>query len=84
VSWLAMVQPRGDLCCVNCESSGRMRRTFNLSQVLKDRLGHLGIPVIYGSPLGHEPEKITLPLGVKARLDTERPALTLLEAAVSH
>ena len=69
--------------CVNCESSGRMRRTFNLSQVLKDRLGDLGIPVIYGSPLGHEPEKITLPLGVKARLDTERPGLTLLEAAVS-
>lgn len=69
--------------CVDCESSGRMRRTFNLSRVLKDRLGPLGIPVIYGSPLGHEPEKITLPLGVRARLESEKPGLTLLEAAVS-
>ena len=68
---------------VNCESSGRMRRTFNLSHVLKDRLGDLGIPVLYGTPLGHEPEKITLPLGVKARLDAEKPSLTLLESAVS-
>jgi len=69
---------------VNCESCGRMRRTFNLSHVLKDRLGNLGIPVIYGAPLGHEPEKITLPLGVKARLDSRKPALTLLEPAVSE
>ena len=68
---------------VNCESSGRMRHTFNLSHVLKDRLGDLGIPVVYGTPLGHEPEKITLPLGVKARLDTEKPSLTLLEPAVT-
>ena len=68
---------------VNCESSGRMRHTYNLSHVIKERLGRLGIPVIYGIPLGHEPEKITLPLGVRARLDSERPALTLLEAAVS-
>ena len=68
---------------VNCESSGRMRRTFNLSHVLKDRLGDLGIPVLYGAPLGHEPEKITLPLGVRARLDTKKPCLRLLESAVS-
>ena len=68
--------------CVNCESSGRMKRTFNLRQVLKDRLGNLGIPVVYGFPFGHESDKIALPLGVRARLDSERPSLTLLEPAV--
>ena len=68
--------------CLNCESSGRMKRTFNLRQVLEDRLGSLGIPVVYGFPFGHESDKITLPLGVLARLDSERPSLTLLEPGV--
>jgi len=67
---------------MNCESSGRMRRSFGLRHVLKERLGGLGIPVVYGAPIGHEPEKITLPLGVTARLSAKDRSLTLLEPAV--
>lgn len=69
--------------CENCEPQGRMRFSFRLHQVLRDRLGNLGIPVVYGAAIGHEPDKITLPIGVKARLDTEKGCLTLLEPAVS-
>ncbi len=69
--------------CVNCESSGRMRRSFTLRQVLEDRLAGLGVPVVYGAPIGHEPDKITLPLGVRARLEADSQRLTLLESPVS-
>jgi len=69
--------------CVNCESSGRMKYTFRLRQVLDGWLERLGIPVLYGFPFGHEPEKITLPIGVQARLTSDPPSLTLLEPAVT-
>ena len=45
-------------------------------------LGPLGIPVLYGFPCGHGPHRATLPLGVRARLDAEAAALTILEPAV--
>jgi muramoyltetrapeptide carboxypeptidase len=60
-----------------------MRRSYRLRWVLEDRLAGLGIPVIYGAPIGHETNKITLPLGIRAILETEKPGLTLLEPAVS-
>ena len=69
--------------CIDCESSGRMRFSFSLRQVLQDRLGNLDIPVVYGAALGHETDKITLPIGVKARLDSRNRELTLLEPAVT-
>ncbi len=69
--------------CVDCESSGRMKRSFALAQVLEHWLAPLGVPVIYGLPVGHEREKLTLPIGVKARLEAgSRSAVTLLEPAV--
>ena len=70
--------------CVNCESTGRMRRTFRLVDVLDNYLSGLGVPVVFGHPIGHETEKITLPIGVMARLEASpRPSLTLLEPAVT-
>ena len=69
--------------CVDCESSGRMRRSFRLAEVLDHWLSPLDVPVIYGLPIGHEGEKITLPIGVRARLDaSDKPSVTLLEPAV--
>ncbi len=42
----------------------------------------LGKPALAGFPFGHEPNPLTLPLGVQARLDATNRTLTLLEAAV--
>jgi muramoyltetrapeptide carboxypeptidase len=50
--------------------------------VLRDRLGDLGIPVAYGFPFGHVDDNWTLPEGVRARLDADGGTLELLEAAV--
>lgn len=56
--------------------------SLTLKETLQDRLGSLGIPVMYGSSFGHIGNQYTLPIGVKARMDTEANTLTLLEPAV--
>jgi muramoyltetrapeptide carboxypeptidase len=54
---------------------------FTVAQVLEDRLGTLGKPVLYYLHFGHTPDKATLPLGVTATLCSERGGLTITEAA---
>jgi len=49
-------------------------------------LGPLGIPVVFGAPIGHTLRPmLTIPLGVNARLDTRGGGtLEILEAAVTR
>ena len=54
----------------------------SLIEVLKDRLGDLRIPVIYGLSFGHVRDQFTLPIGIRAELDTEKATLTFLETGV--
>lgn len=54
----------------------------SLIEVLKDRLGDLGIPVIYGLSFGHIRDQFTLPVGVEAELDADKATMTFLETAV--
>lgn len=56
--------------------------TQSLMDVLKDRLGDLGIPVIYGLSFGHIRDQFTLPIGIEAELDTENATMTFLETGV--
>jgi muramoyltetrapeptide carboxypeptidase len=54
-----------------------------LIEVLRERLGDLGIPVIYGLSFGHVRDQFTLPLGITAELDTASATVTFLETAVA-
>lgn len=54
-----------------------------LAMAIDERFGAAGVPAVYGWSFGHVREQLTLPLGVRARLDTGDETLTLLEAAVS-
>ena len=56
--------------------------SMSLVACLKDRLGNLGIPVIYGLSFGHISNQYTLPVGIQAEMDTETGILTLLDSAV--
>jgi len=56
--------------------------TQSLITVLKDRLGDLKIPVIYGLSFGHIRDQFTLPIGIEAELDTENATMTFLETGV--
>jgi len=51
--------------------------------VIKDRLGDLGVPVVYGLSFGHIRDQCTLPVGTEAELDADIATLTLLESAVA-
>ena len=57
-------------------------RSKTLEDVLDDRLGGLGIPVLYGLPLGHGASLATLPLGVEATVDADALTLTIDEPAL--
>ncbi len=56
--------------------------SLTLKECLQDRLGDLGIPVMYGFSFGHISNQCSLPVGVRAQMDTTRKTITLLEAAV--
>jgi muramoyltetrapeptide carboxypeptidase len=53
-----------------------------IDDVIADRLKPLGIPVMIGLPFGHIDEYATLPLGIRATMDTRSGDLVLEEAAV--
>lgn len=56
-------------------------RERTIDDVLDARLGDLGVPVLYGLPLGHGAEMVTIPLGVQATLDADARTLTIDEPA---
>ncbi len=58
-------------------------RSLSLMETLKDRLGHLNMPIIYGLSFGHIKNHFTMPLGIKAEMNTNEMSLKLLERAVS-
>ncbi|ARQ13838.1 peptidase S66 family LD-carboxypeptidase A domain-containing protein (plasmid) [Rhizobium etli] len=48
--------------------------------VLRDRLGVLGVPILGGLPLGHGPDALAIPIGTEATLDADNKALTITSA----
>jgi muramoyltetrapeptide carboxypeptidase len=58
-------------------------RFLTARQVYLDLLVPLGKPLVYGIPFGHDPSPITLPLGIRLRLETAPPRITVLDAAVA-
>ncbi|MCE2724110.1 MAG: LD-carboxypeptidase [Burkholderiales bacterium] len=54
-----------------------------LEQAIDDHFAGLRVPAVYGFSFGHITNNFTIPLGVRARLDTGAQTLTLLEAAVT-
>lgn len=49
--------------------------------VLRDRLGRLGVPILGGLPIGHGENPVAVPIGTTARLDADQGTLTV-DAAV--
>jgi muramoyltetrapeptide carboxypeptidase len=58
-------------------------RERTIDDVLDARLGGLGVPVLYGLPVGHGAEMVTIPLGVQATLDADARTLTIDEPATA-
>lgn len=49
-------------------------------EIVAERLGPLGRPMIAGFPFGHMKQMLSLPLGIRARLDADPGTLTYLES----
>lgn len=69
----------------DCEARGTSITgpSFTLEQVFDQRLASIGIPVVYGLPIGHVKSKLTMPLGVRAELDATKKQLKFLESTVA-
>ncbi|MBI2793214.1 MAG: LD-carboxypeptidase [Ignavibacteria bacterium] len=69
----------------NCEAKGLSITgpSFTLQQVIEQRTGDLGIPVVYGLPFGHVRSKLTLPIGIEAEIDASKKSLRFLSVAVT-
>ena len=63
----------------NCEGAAG---TWTVGEVLADRLGDLGVPILGGLPVGHGQGQLTIPFGVTAHLDTDAGTL-VAEPAVT-
>ncbi len=57
--------------------------TLTLDQTLDIHLQPLKTPAVSGYSFGHIRNQFTIPMGIRATLDTERQTVTLLEPAVS-
>lgn len=67
--------------CVEPEGGGSQGWTAR--EVIEDRLGRLGVPLVIGLPFGHEPTRnAALGFGVLARLDASLGSLEQLEPLV--
>jgi muramoyltetrapeptide carboxypeptidase len=55
---------------------------FTLREVIEDVVVPCGKPIFMGLRAGHCTPKLTLPLGVKCRMDAEKCSLSVLESAV--
>lgn len=67
--------------CDNC-GPGQEDVSLTLDETLDAHLQPLTIPAVTGYSIGHIRNQFTLPVGVRATLDTGRQTITLLEAAV--
>ena len=64
--------------CTDCKAT-----TVSLEDVLRDRFGAGPAPAVAGLSFGHIEQKLTLPIGVLARLDADAGTLELTEGAVT-
>jgi muramoyltetrapeptide carboxypeptidase len=57
--------------------------SFTVKQIIEQIAEKLPIPVVLGMPIGHHDENITLPLGIRAVLDTSSKTLSIIEKPVA-
>lgn len=62
----------------DCEGNGLR----NIRQIVGDMFGRAPYPVVMGMAAGHGREHITLPFGIRARLDGSSATLALMESPV--
>jgi muramoyltetrapeptide carboxypeptidase len=69
--------------CTDPKAPGAKEYRQTIEDVFKERLLPLKVPIVMGLPFGHVRQNATLPIGVRALLDSSCGDLILTEPAVS-
>ncbi|MBD0338606.1 MAG: LD-carboxypeptidase [Thermoleophilia bacterium] len=74
----------GEMCeCEPWREPKPWLRGKSMEDVFEQRLGPLGVPVLFNLPLGHGKHLCTIPLGVEATVDADARTLTFDEPALA-
>ena len=68
---------------VDCYESDSTKQTLTLNEVIAEHLTPLKMPVLYNFKHGHIPDTLTVPIGVKCKLNSSRGFVEITENAVS-
>ena len=66
----------------NCREENSEKHTLTLGEVIQDYLGDSKKPVIYNFSHGHIKEILTLPIGLKVKLNSDKNYIEFTESAV--
>lgn len=58
-------------------------KSLSLEQIFQDYFGVLNIPVLADLSYGHIPKKLTIPIGARAKIDTKRKSMKIVEEVLS-
>ncbi len=68
---------------VDCYESDSTKKTLTLNEVIADYFSGMKIPIIYNVKHGHVKDMITIPLGVRCKINSSRGFIEFLESAVN-
>lgn len=68
----------------DCVPKDTTQPSFTVDEVFRQVAALTGRPFLTGLPFGHEPRKMTIPLGITARVDAGNGTIEYLESAVSR
>jgi muramoyltetrapeptide carboxypeptidase len=66
----------------DCVPRDPSRPSLSVDQILAETAGEAGLPFVAGMQFGHVTKKLTIPTGVKCRVDAAKASVRLLEGAV--
>jgi muramoyltetrapeptide carboxypeptidase len=67
---------------VDCMETDAKKRTLTLGEIMDDYLSHLKLPTVYTFPHGHMKDFLTIPIGLKIKLNATRGMVEFIESAV--
>ncbi len=65
-----------------CEKKPHDKYSFTLRETLNRFAQEWPGPVMYGFSIGHIKKQCTLPMGIRAKIDTQKPAIQFLEPSI--
>lgn len=60
-----------------CEPDASTKGDWTVLDVLRDRIGRLGVPILGGLPIGHGDHPLAVPIGTVATMDADAGILTV-------